>query len=58
MGTFKDEEMWKDEQWENVARAKGLGCKVCGEVNPDRGQTWWNDLCPMHACLADPDSNE
>jgi len=48
MGRAKDEEMAKDEAWEAVARAKGLGCKVCGLVNPDRGQTWWNDLCPEH----------
>jgi hypothetical protein len=48
MGRQKDEEMDKDMKWEQVARAKGLGCKVCGLANPQRGETWVDDLCPEH----------
>lgn len=52
MGWEKDNELEvseKDLAWEEVARKKHLGCKVCGQPNPERGQTWWNDLCPEHS---------
>lgn len=58
VGRWKDEEMAKDEAWERVAKAKGLACKVCGAVNPDRGKTWLDDLCPEHIILNRPDHDD
>jgi len=59
MGRAKDREIDKDEAWKMRARQAGVGaCKVCGAINPQRGQSWWGDLCPSCSTAFDSDSND
>jgi hypothetical protein len=45
MGTVKDRDIEKDDNWEALCRAKGWACKVCGAIPPERGIKFVDDVC-------------
>jgi len=45
MGTAKDREIEKDDNWDALCRAKGWTCKVCGAIPPERGVKFSDDVC-------------